>query len=65
MRGQGDSHEARTTLPSIAGGAPEPGERLAEAIPFMPPQEAATASRWVETWRHMSRRDFDDAASRL
>jgi hypothetical protein len=53
------------SLPKVAGGAPEPGERLLADTQYMEPQAAQSVTRWVESWREMSREEFDECAKHL
>jgi hypothetical protein len=53
------------SLPKVAGGAPEPGERLLADTQYMEPQAAQSVTRWVESWREMSRQEFDECAKHL
>lgn len=51
--------------PPIAGGAAEPGESLCADTKYMDADSAETAQRWVESWRHMSREEFEKSADCL
>ena len=58
-------HGDRKPLRPVAGGEPEPGERLLSDAQYMDSCEAATAAKWVENWRKMPREEFDEAAGSL
>jgi hypothetical protein len=60
-----DPQDHSKSLPRLAGGAPEPGERLLADTQYMEPQAAQSVTRWVESWRQMPRDEFDECASRL
>jgi hypothetical protein len=49
----------------MAGGAPEPDERLLHDAKYMEPQAAESVTRWVESWRAMSRDEFEECAKHL
>jgi hypothetical protein len=51
------------TLPRLAGGAPEVGERLYAASKYMEPEEAEAAI--VAAWRNMPRSEYDAFARSL
>ena len=53
------------SLPTMAGGAPEPGERLLADTQYMEPHAAQSVTRWVESWREMPREEFDECAKHL
>ena len=52
-------------LPRLAGGAPEPDERLLHDARYMEPQAAESVTRWVESWRAMPRDEFEECARHL
>jgi hypothetical protein len=52
-------------LPPIAGGAPEPGERLSEAMQYMEPREAQAAAQMIEAWRQLSPAEYEAFARSL
>lgn len=53
------------SLPRLAGGTQEPGERLLADARYMEPRAARSVTRWVESWRGMSRDEFDECARHL
>ena len=53
------------SLPRMAGGAPEPDERLLHDAKYMEPQAAESVTRWVKSWRAMSRDEFEECAKHL
>jgi hypothetical protein len=53
------------SLPTLAGGAPEPHERLLHDAQYMKPQAAESVTGWVESWRAMSPAEFAECAERL
>jgi hypothetical protein len=53
------------TLPRLAGGAPEVGERLYAASKYMEPEEAEAAVEIVAAWRNMPRSEYDAFARSL
>jgi hypothetical protein len=52
-------------LPPLAGGAPQPGEKLCEGTRFMADRYAETARQWVNSWRDMSPAEYEASARRL
>ena len=65
MKPQVASNDATRTLPVLAGGAPEPDERLLSEAEQMEPRAAASVNRWVQSWRAMGREEFEECASHL
>ena len=58
-------NEKQSNLPRLAGGAPQPGERLCEASRYMDRPEAETAERMVQEWRKMTPAEYDAFAASL
>ncbi len=65
MKPSAASNNPARTLPVVAGGAPEPDERLLSEAEQMEPRAAASVNRWVRSWRAMGREEFEECASHL
>jgi hypothetical protein len=52
-------------LPVMAGGEPEPGERLAADAQYMDAGSAARVNELVAAWRRQPRDEFEESAGRL
>ncbi len=52
-------------LPPLAGGEPQPGDRLLAATQYMEPRDAEAALQMVEVWRQMPRAEYEAFARKL
>jgi len=52
-------------LPRLAGGAPEPGERLEAGVPCMSERTGQDVTRWVKAWREMPAEQYKALARDL
>ena len=65
MKSPEASNIAARTLPALAGGAPEPDQRLLSEAEQMEPRAAASVNRWVQSWQAMGREEFEECARHL
>jgi hypothetical protein len=55
----------KNELPAVAGGAPQPSERLRAASQHMEPPEAKAAERIAQAWQQMSPAEYEAFARSL
>ena len=59
------TNEKQKNPPRMAGGAPQPSERLRAASRYMERPEAEAAKRMADSWQEMSAAEYDAFARSL